>query len=1166
MIKSNSSLFCLHCLLFLGMFFIIGHVRAQDVVDLKEQYDRGIAYYNAGNYEAAIKDLEEVLPEVEKVYTDTASYYNLLNTLGDAYSQQEKHHQSKYYFHKVWKAYSKTKETKYLEYGLFSAVALGNIYQLSNRNDSVFYFYQQSIKEWDRAKAVWDDTYLELYNNMVVAGLQVLNDKQEDSLYVNYLKRIAKVKTKKSVVYARTEVTLADRYTKREAFDLAMPMYREGLKLLKDSALTTDFLYCEGRYNEGRIWMKKIKYLEADSCFQDAYSGTLHQPEHVRLHSYAGLQLGYIARHYRQYDKALSYLLPLVALTSTDDDYKLNLYTALAGLYVDKGEWILAEDYYMKALALTKANTTPKTRLQLQFGLINLYENEGKTERSAPLLNEATALTLTNFGEQSEEYAHLLALNAAQQKMLGQWTVAEVSYKKAISILEVKAKDRADEWIFLYNNLAEVYQLLGREQDAEIYYNKAASMAASTWGSNSIDYAYMLTNLAGILEKKGKYDEALINYNKALVLFEKNIGKSNIDYLSVMNNIAFVYIKKGLLTEAETRLTSLLPQAEKTLGKESALVTTMLNNLGLIREKQERYKDASDIYSTSLKRRIALLGTQHPLVTDVYCNLARSSAAQKNFVSADSCWIHALNNFNVEINLYFPVMSEKEKSAFYYTIQDRFEQFNSYAVEHIKRSPALLEYIFKYQTLTKSLLFRSNRKLQELLQKNTDPLIKQSWSDWEKKREELATLYAQGKLTPDAQDRLEKEIEALEIHLSKAVNTANAMFKMDTYQWKDVQAKLSDDEVWVEVVRFRKYKSEKGGTYVKYKYEDDIERDSVYFAFIIITKKEQEPQLVLLKSGTALENKYIKYYYNAITFKLNDEYTYDQFWKPVHQKIKVYKKVYLSSDGVYHLLNVATIKDENGKYMLDSYDIYSYTGASDLIDPSEFDANNKNVRLVGSPEFSEVKIGSAVSLPMSLPGTLQEVQLVSDLFKNTGWNVTLSSGFNATENAVKDMTPPYVLHIATHGYFLEDIEASKETSTQSENPLMRSGLILAKNKDLSDIFSDGVLTAYESMNLPLAKTRLVVLSACQTGQGKVKNGEGVYGLERALRSSGAVSIVLSLWKVDDKVTQELMVQFYRIWLTGIEKDMKQAFFKAQRQLKEKYPEPYYWGAFTWVGN
>ncbi|MBC7487875.1 MAG: CHAT domain-containing protein [Cytophagaceae bacterium] len=1143
------------------------NARAQDIVDLKQQYEKGITLYNEEKYAEAIAQLEDVLPEVEKVYTDTASYINLINTLADAQLQNKATQKAKFYFHKAWAAYQKNRTVKYLESGIFSAVSLGNIYQSENKIDSVFYFYQQAIKEWDHCKGDWDNTYLDLYSSMVDAYPFAYKEKQVDSLYQNYSKRIEKVKGKSSVAYAETQIKLADRYMKREQFDQAAPLYAEGLKVLNDSALTTTPIYLEAKYNEGRICFKKNNYTEAESSFKQSWQNTTLTSDESRVHAYSALRLGDIAKHYKHYNEALLYLLPLLNYSSAMDDFNISLFALLANIYLEQGEWMQSEDYYNKALALNDKKPSPKIRLQLLSGLINLYESEGKTEKSALLLSEASALAEKNFGNQSEEYAHLLALHAAQQKLMAQWTAAEESYKKAISILEAKAKDRMEEWIFLYNNLAEVYQLLGREQEAEQFYNKASTMAASAWGSNSIDYAYTLTNLASLQEKKGKYEEALGNYNKALSIFEKVVGKNNVDYFSVMNNIAYVYVRKGNLPEAETRLTTLLPAAEKALGKEHVLVTTMLNNQGLIREKQERYKEASDFYFQSLTRRSKAHGAQHPLVTDVYCNLARSLAAQKNYKAADTCWFNALENFRAEINLYFPVMSEKEKSAFYYTIQDRFEQFNSYAVNHTTRSPKMLEYIFKYQTLTKSLLFRSGKKMHDLLKSNSNPSIQKAWKEWEMQRELLATLYTTGKLSKEKQDSLERQIETSEKELSKYIQMTNNSFKLEMYDWKDVQAKLGEGEVWIEVVRFRKYKPEKGGTYIKYKFIDDqIERDSVYYAFIIIDKENTVPQIVLVKNGTELENRYIKYYYNATIYKLEDEHTFKQFWSSVHHVVKENKRVYLSSDGVYHLLNVATIKDESGKYILDQYDIYSYTGASDLIEYKAPAADNKKVRLIGSPEFTEVKIGMVASIPMALPGTLLEVQLINDLFKQQNWKVTLSSGFNANEKALKEIESPYVLHVATHGFFLEDIEASKEQASQSENPLMRSGLILAKNTDRSDLFSDGVLSAYEAMNLPLAGTRLVVLSACQTGQGKVKNGEGVYGLQRSLRSSGAASIVLSLWKVDDKVTQELMVQFYKLWLNKPEADMKQAFFEAQRLMKEKYPQPYYWGAFTWVGN
>jgi CHAT domain-containing protein len=213
----------------------------------------------------------------------------------------------------------------------------------------------------------------------------------------------------------------------------------------------------------------------------------------------------------------------------------------------------------------------------------------------------------------------------------------------------------------------------------------------------------------------------------------------------------------------------------------------------------------------------------------------------------------------------------------------------------------------------------------------------------------------------------------------------------------------------------------------------------------------------------------------------------------------------------------------------------------------------------------------------ALAGTAAEAKALQGLLKLDREHVL--TGRNASEGRLKALRGPRILHVATHGFFLTDREIERAALKPvgfgsdtpplplSENPLLRSGLALAgANGRRSGERDDGILTAAEAAQLDLRGTQLVVLSACETGVGKVQTGEGVYGLRRALVLAGAQTQVASLWKVADKATQELMVDYYQRLLKG---EGRSAALRSVQEALLADParrHPYYWAAFVPLGN
>jgi CHAT domain-containing protein len=227
-----------------------------------------------------------------------------------------------------------------------------------------------------------------------------------------------------------------------------------------------------------------------------------------------------------------------------------------------------------------------------------------------------------------------------------------------------------------------------------------------------------------------------------------------------------------------------------------------------------------------------------------------------------------------------------------------------------------------------------------------------------------------------------------------------------------------------------------------------------------------------------------------------------------------------------------------------------------------------------------------------LPGTEREALFLQGLLQKQQIPVILRLGYSATEESFKQIgrpLSPSLLHIGTHGFFFPDPKDTTHRRTIigedapafkiSEHPLIRSGLMLAgsryawENKHPMHGMEDGILTAYEVSQMNLSNTDLVVLSACETGLGDIRGNEGVYGLQRAFRIAGAKNVLMSLWKVNDEVTEKLLTRFYQNWLEG-KMPVREAFEAAQKWMREFrnkegleiYRNPYFWAGFVLIGQ
>jgi CHAT domain-containing protein len=438
----------------------------------------------------------------------------------------------------------------------------------------------------------------------------------------------------------------------------------------------------------------------------------------------------------------------------------------------------------------------------------------------------------------------------------------------------------------------------------------------------------------------------------------------------------------------------------------------------------------------------------------------------------------------------------------------------------------------------------------------------------------VSRLKNQGLLNSRKIEKSYEELSELEFQLNlKLLNRKHS--DLSWVSFEDIRKMLNDSDIFI--------------LNYKYDYQDwignsiDSSKRSYYYLTFIVSNSLEAPNLVITPIDNEAEGEIVEYYHKAIIKKADQQnmsFVYGKIWSQIDKYItdKV-KKVILKPDGMYNAVNISTLFDENkDKYIFDKYDIVITDDFQSINNEklSQKSSSINSAALLGFPNYSgltttnnalntdtlTVNLNNYYSnatrgaIIKSLPETKIEIEKIRHLLIENGINTYVLLKDNATEDNLKKVNNPDILHIATHGFFI---------NSNNSLPMFNSGLLLGGSSNQNKLNEDGYLSAYETSLLNLDSTKLVVLSACETGRGVLKDGDGVFGLKQGCLNAGAQNIIMSLWKVDDKVTQEFMTRFYQLWLND-KTTIREAFHKTQLEIKAKYPQPYYWGAFILVGE
>ena len=860
-------------------------------------------------------------------------------------------------------------------------------------------------------------------------------------------------------------------------------------------------------------YFKQGKYEKAYDYSADLYERSLKDYSRFWFLRYLFLQTetGEEFLKERQYNFKLNYAFCLTRL----------------GLKPDKAEQVFKE---CEKIARTYLPDRADYLLLALGGRSNLYYRQGEIIKSERVYNKIFGQLQGLKNEDRIFMVNTMLIRVMHLKRHGDYAKAHQTIEEALDLYDLD-EEEPESGTFLQLAMAGVqsYLLRGEVDKARALITKAEPAARDR--KRNISYLKFLALKGRLLEARGLPDESEETYRE---MVERSSEKSEVVYSEDLLRLATFYFRQDKHHEAL------------------------------------KYFQKSAQHSPDDRSEMRLRNMQKQGISLANFALGEYDEAVSLMKSVDASYLSAIDD-------YLQVLESGQKEKYLLKVQSHFELAN--ALYLASPNGRMGEHVYNNVLFTKSLAFFSNRHIEKFLDETQNQELKRRMKRKKKKKKALEEQRL--KHFPE-NERLHQEIDSLALQERKLMDELTTLKGYESLDpskvtWEEVRASLDSGEVAIEILNCP---------------ETPLNPDTEHYYACIVEKNSVRPEVAPLFNASTLDklletDKGGKQHVNSLYQGNNRDRLYDLIFKPLSPALKDKNKVYLSLSGRLHQVSMPALTID------EPYEIELVTSTRTLVGGFIEKADRtENVVMMGDLEYDD---GTRKELTASLekadnesssqrdkekkqyqnlPGTKKELKHIAQLLSKEEISGKIISGKDGTEAKFRDMggVPADVIHLATHGFYyppansvvmMDRLFGVENYLSDIENPMLRSGLLFSKpNEKAPSLEQDGIMTANEISAMDFSGVDLVVLSACQSGLGDVMGSEGVFGLQRAFKMAGVEKLIVSLWKVPDEATAELMAKFYDHYLAG--DDANKALRKAQMAVRKKYVEPFYWAGFCVV--